>query len=198
MYPFLETICAEFGVPNNLDFHQERLDRTLYHFHAVAKINIKELLEPIDIETAPKTKIRMVYNLEGKHVITQEAYQKRQIANIKLVDIGNRAYDFKYADRKWIYALLEEAGSDEIIMVKDGLVTDSSIANLAFFNGAQWVTPERPLLEGTRRAALLAKGVIHPATIPATELHGFRNVKCINAMTGWNESPALDTSIISG
>lgn len=198
MSPFIETILAEFGIPQNLFFHQARLNKTIAHFNGVPGIDIEQALKGVTIGTAPKTKVRLSYNEEGILEIAQEAYTKKEINSIRLVDIGNREYDFKYADRKWIYTLLAEAGTDEIIMVKNGLITDSSIANLAFFDGEHWFTPSSPLLKGTRRAALLEQQTIKPISIQAASLQDFISFKCVNAMMGWEDSPALDINLISG
>ena len=49
---------------------------------------------------------------------------------------------------------------DDILIVKNGLLTDTSIANIALYDGNDWYTPLHPLLKGTKRAELLDKGVL--------------------------------------
>jgi len=47
--------------------------------------------------------------------------------------------------------------ADEVVFIKNGMVTDCSIGNLLFFDGHEWITPYIPLLKGTQRAFLLDK-----------------------------------------
>ena len=44
--------------------------------------------------------------------------------------------------------------------MKQGLLTDTSIANIALSDGTHWYTPAHPLLKGTKRAALLEEGIL--------------------------------------
>ncbi len=46
------------------------------------------------------------------------------------------------------------------LCVKNGLVTDCTIGNLVFFDGTGWVTPDQPLLKGTKRQALLDRKLV--------------------------------------
>ena len=46
------------------------------------------------------------------------------------------------------------------LIVKDGYLTDTSIANIALYDGYTWFTPAHPLLRGTKRAELLNKQLI--------------------------------------
>ena len=52
--------------------------------------------------------------------------------------------------------------ADDIIIVKNGLVTDSFYANLAFLKNGIWFTPETPLLLGVQRQFLLSQKTIQP------------------------------------
>ena len=64
----------------------------------------------------------------------------------------------------------------------NGLITDSSTANLLYYNGNQWLTPTFPLLKGTQRAKLLEQEKIQVADIRPSDLHNFKKVRLINAM----------------
>lgn len=198
MSPFIETILAEHGVAQNILFHQVRVNKTLHDFHSDAAIDIVQALNKLALAPIPKAKIRLLYNEEGIIEITQDAYQRKEIQSVSLVEIGARTYPHKYADRKWIYALLAEAGTDEMIMVKNGHITDTSIANLAFHDGTNWYTPASPLLEGTRRAALIQQMIVTPIPIPLSSLHQFTSFKYFNSLISWNESPVLDMRLVVG
>ena len=106
-------------------------------------------------------------------------------------------YDFKFEDRGWITSLLNTAGTDEIIMCADGVVKDASYANILFFDGANWYTPEDPLLDGTRRAQLLIEGKIQLMDIRLSDLKKFDQVKFINALMSWEESPTFQVDGIN-
>lgn len=91
-------------------------------------------------------------------------------------------YAYKSADRAGLNALLRTAGTDDIIIVKDGLVTDSAIANLVFESPQGLFTPRVPLLEGVQRAHLLQQNVIMPIDIRVDDLRRYEKVHFINAM----------------
>ena len=51
----------------------------------------------------------------------------------------------------------KKALNDEIIIIKNGLVTDTSIANIAILYEGKWLTPKTPLLYGTTRSRYLIR-----------------------------------------
>ena len=95
-------------------------------------------------------------------------------------------YRHKYADRSCIEHLMTGIPADDILIVREGLVTDTSYANIAFFDGAHWLTPSSPLLPGTARARLLDEGRIHPEEIRIADLGRFSMVVLMNAMLGFD------------
>ena len=74
---------------------------------------------------------------------------------------------------------------DEILIEKDGYLTDTSIANIAFYDGEQWVTPAIPLLKGTMRQKLLDEGFLQTRNIKKEELTHYTQVALTNAMIGF-------------
>ena len=80
--------------------------------------------------------------------------------------------------------------------MKNGLLTDTSIANIALYDGNDWCTPLHPLLKGTKRAELLDKGVLKEKEIKKEELSSFSAVRLFNAMIGWGaiEFPVANVS----
>ena len=196
MSRFIETILAVQGVPVPLEYHQERVDRTLRDWDSSFRIDIREALESVAIPPFEKSKIRVEYGLKGLDCIKVTEYLMKSIGSIGLVDVGDREYRYKYADREWIYSMVEDSGCDEIVMVKDGFVTDASIANLAFYDGSQWITPDTPLLSGTRRRYLLDAGVLHEAPVRLEDLPRFTKLRLVNAMIPWEESPDLPIDLL--
>ena len=69
----------------------------------------------------------------------------------------------------------------------NGLLTDTSIANIALWDGRQWHTPARPLLKGTRRAELLDNGILTEHDIPVEKIWTYRKIRLFNAMLHFGE-----------
>lgn len=193
---FIETILAENGTPKALSLHQERLNATILDHGGSLGFDLNAAMQNMDIPNDGKYKIRVTYDLLSIHHIEVIPYKIKVCRSFKLVDIRGNDYRYKFADRKWIYTMLDTAGTDEIIMVKDGMITDASIANLAFFDGETWQTPVAPLLKGTRRASLLQEGKIKPALITPDMLSRYSSFKLINAMIDWEESISYSTALI--
>jgi 4-amino-4-deoxychorismate lyase len=198
MSRFIETILAENGIVSPLEYHQERVDRTLRDWDATLRLDLREALESVAVPPFEKSKIRVEYGVGGLECIQVSEYRIKNIQSIGLAAIGDREYRYKYADREWIYSLVGDSGCDEVVMVKDGFVTDASIANLAFYDGRQWITPDTPLLSGTRRRYLLDAGVLHEAPVRIEDIRRFTKIRLVNAMIPWDESPDLPIGIVMG
>lgn len=89
----------------------------------------------------------------------------------------------------------QKQSCDDILIVKNGFVTDSSISNIIFFDGYKWVTPDTPLLKGTMRQFLLEAAEIKEETITVQNLTTFTSFRLINAMLGF-DGPEIDVSKI--
>ena len=74
------------------------------------------------------------------------------------------------------------ADCDDILVVKKGQISDSFYANVVFWDGKEYITPDTPLLPGTMRASLLNKGLIREDSISPDDLSKFAGIKLINAM----------------
>jgi len=81
----------------------------------------------------------------------------------------------------------KKGSTDEILIVQNTLITDTSIANIAFFDGERWLTPKEPLLIGTTRARLLDEQKIFEQDINVADLHKFTAFALMNAMIGFDE-----------
>lgn len=194
MFPFFETIRYINGIAENLFFHQLRIDNTLLQLNGNKSI---QLLTVITSQTNKPSidnlvyKCRVKYNIEGDTLVTFEPYSIKEIKSLSIKDIGDNNYNFKYTNRDWLISMLKESHSDEIILTQKGLVKDATYANLAFYDGVHWITPDKPLLYGTRRAQLLTEGIIIEQPIHIHDLSRFKYVKLINAMMRWEESPMI-------
>lgn len=115
-------------------------------------------------------------------------YQIRPVHSLQLVRGGQIEYRRKRADRSELNALFACRGeADDVLIVRGGLLTDTSIANIALGDGTGWYTPASPLLEGTQRACLLDAGMIRPLDIHADDLFRFQKIRLFNAMIDFGE-----------
>lgn len=112
----------------------------------------------------------------------------REIRSLKLVEDNEIDYSFKSTDRAPLNRLTARKGDcDEVLIVKKGLLTDTSFTNVAVFDGERWLTPRHPLLLGTKRASLLERQVIKEADISVETLMNAQKVSLINAMIDLGE-----------
>lgn len=198
MSQFFESICINDGVAENLHFHQARVNKTLNAFDASQySIDLTKIIQQLVLPTLGLFKLRISYDLNGNYEAKYNPYQYKQINDFALVDIKGHRYDYKYANRDWINEALAQSGKDEIIMHDDGLIKDCSYTNIVFFDGANWYTPESPLLEGTQRANLIQEGIITPKALYVSEVPNFQKFKCINAMIHWDIAVEYKIDLIS-
>ena len=133
-------------------------------------------------------KARVVYGEQGVEAVEYAPYFIRNINSLQVVEDDTITYGYKSTDRSRLNALVAQKGNcDDIIIVKHGLLTDTSFTNLAIFDGKHWVTPRHPLLPGTKRAALLDKGMIQEADITLEDLRNANKVSLFNAMIEFGE-----------
>lgn len=182
---FVETIKIKEGKVQSIAYHQARLERTVQHFfpqlcHTFMP-SLEELLKPK--ESMKLYKARVVYGESGVETVEYAPYTMRTIDSLQVVADETIEYSFKSLDRLRLNALSARKGScDEIVIVKHGLVTDTSFTNIAIYDGCRWVTPKHPLLPGTKRACLLDNGIIQEADITLQDLKKAQSIRLFNAM----------------
>ncbi|MCE7073273.1 aminotransferase class IV family protein [Dyadobacter sp. CY327] len=192
-----ETICCENRELKNLAYHEARLNRTRHELWGYSDYwNLSELLIIPDNVENTLYKCRVSYSQEIE-VIKWEPYAYRNIRKIRRVYHDAIDYRYKYEDREELNTLFaQQNDADEILIIKNGLVTDSLYGNVAFYNGITWVTPNSPLLPGTQRAFLLESGVIKEERISEDDLAYFSKIRLFNAMIGWENAVELGMDCI--
>jgi len=85
----------------------------------------------------------------------------------------------------------QKGDHSEILMIKDGLVTDCFYYNVALYSDA-WYTPEDCLLPGTMRAYLLEEGIIKKAKITLEDIPSYSKICLYNALNPF-DNVVLDT-----
>jgi 4-amino-4-deoxychorismate lyase len=181
----LETIKINHGQPQFLNYHQQRFDharRSLYQCHD--HINLADLLQ--DIPTDGIYRCRIIYRQQVER-IEYLPYQPRYLSRFKLIIDDEIDYSYKWLQQDRLQQLFKlRAAADDIIIIKQGKVTDTSIANIAFFNQDHWITPKSPLLHGTTRQRLLQEGTMKERDIPMAEVAKFSKIALLNAMLGFH------------
>lgn len=178
----LETIKIAEGEIANLPYHQDRCDQSRQTlFQSTDILNLASVIQP------PQTglyRCRILYG-EKLHSIEYIPYVQKEINSLKIVP-SNIDYALKYANRDALNTLLQSNKEvDEVIIEKEGYLTDITIANIAFYDGEQWFTPENPLLKGTMRAKLINEGFLQQREIRKEDLNNYTQVALINAMLGF-------------
>jgi len=192
-----ETICVQHGIPQHLAWHEQRMTlarKERWNNHTPVELG-KLLVVPQEFSTG-FVKCNIHYGPEIQQVRFAE-YEKRIIRSLKLIDGSGIDYHLKYSDRSALDSLLAlRENCDEIIIVIDGFVTDTSMANLIFTDGLYWFTPARPLLKGTRRNRMVAGGGLIEKEIPVADLYRYAGCKLINAMRDPDEEILIPSSEI--
>lgn len=196
MKKFIESVRMQNGKAALLELHQRRFDLTrLAHYGVLPAIDLSAAITqfvasgPGDIRSG-FCKLRITYSREIE-TMEAEKYTPRSPASVALVEADRLEYRFKYADRSGLDSLRDRvAVGSEPLIVQNGLVTDGIYANLCFFDGAKWLTPEQPLLAGVARAVALASGVIVPEKILARDVEQgrFTKIRLINCMNWFAEA----------
>lgn len=183
MYLLFETIRLQDGELQNLEYHESRLNTSRKELFQVSDkiVLYQQIAVPEDCKQGI-FKCKVVYGI-GIQYITFEPYIARKIKSLRLVEDNTITYNFKYTDRDRLDELLIKRGEcDEILIVKNGFVTDTSFSNIVFYDGSDWVTPTTPLLHGIMRSYLLDKKYILAKEIKLSNIKVFQKARLINAM----------------
>ena len=129
------------------------------------------------------SKLRFVYDEAGIHDLTCTPYTRKEILSLRLVYDNNITYPYKSVDRSMLNELKKQQGDcDEILIIRDNHLTDTSYTNVALYDGQQWFTPSTPLLPGTMRQSLLDKGMLQEREILVSDIPQYQQISLFNAM----------------
>lgn len=196
MYRLIESICVREGNFQRLPLHEARINRTLAALQLERRWVLNEALAKVHLPPSGLFKCRVVYTADDAKVELQP-YTICAITSLKMVEANDLEYQHKWENRGRLYALWQQRGfCDDVLIIKNGMVTDTFYANVVFRKGEQWFTPDTFLLQGTMRQALLATGKISETKIRATDLHQFDTFKPINALMEWNAPESHVSNIL--
>lgn len=184
MYPLFETLCIDNGRIRNAEWHRRRFETSYGSLYRHCPTY--SLFDNTHISSEYNTgifRLRISYN-ESSTKTEIEPYITKNITRLKVWAVApSFDYSLKYTDRSVINNLFSQRGCcDDVLIIKDGMVTDTSVCNIVFFDGQKWITPSTPLLCGTARARLLADGTIEERPVAESDIHKFEAFRLINAL----------------
>ena len=176
---YFETIkCDDYEI-FNLDYHNKRVANTIG-----LNLNLQEYVYPISAELL---RCKVIYDKNEILDVSYFPYNKREIKSFKLVFDDEITYSKKYLDRNSLDKLFEKrAEFDEIIIIKNKIVTDTSIANIAIFYENMWITSKNCLLAGTTRNRLIEEKKLIEKDICISMLKKASKIALMNAMIGFD------------
>jgi 4-amino-4-deoxychorismate lyase len=187
-----ETIKGENGNLRNLHYHSERMNNA-----RKILLNSKNEIDLLAHLSVPENcnkgvfKCRVEYN-NCIQKIEFIPYKIKKIETLQLVVDDEINYNFKYTDRSRFEELKKQTKANDILIMKNGFITDTSFSNIVFFDGTDWITPSAPLLHGTKRKELLEKGMIIEKEIRQGDLKNFTKAKLVNAMMDMENSAEIE------
>ncbi len=194
----VETIKILDGEIFNIDYHSSRFNKTrkeLFNKGPVVDLSTKIIIPAYAGNGLFKCRIEYDDHIRK---IDFHPYKIKRIRTLKLVEAGDLDYSYKFINRSGINTLLEQKnGCDDILMVKDGIITDTSYANIIVRgNDRIWYTPSGFLLRGTKREYLLNRGLIREKIITPASLKRFRELRLINSMLDIDDTDSIPVRTI--
>ena len=189
----LESIRIENRRLHNIDLHNKRFNNALKHLYGKNDfVFLEKLIEIPENLNIFRYKCRVTTNGdELKYEI--HPYNQRKINTLKVVHFNNINYKYKTTERELLdEAYAQRENCDDIVIIKNGMISDSWAANIILFDGKNWVTPSSPLLKGTQREYLLINKIISEKNIHFDDLVCYKSIKLINAMVRFNEADEID------
>lgn len=182
MSRLVESIKIQDGKICNLKFSNLRFNNARRQVFGVeTEINLADKINIPDSYKQGIVKCRILYGA-SIDAVEFEHYRVKYIQSLRIVHDDTADYTYKWADRGWLNELLKQKGNcDDILIVKDGFVTDTSHTNIIFYDGENWVTPATFLLNGTQRQKLLSEGKISEKEIKTKDIFNYPKARAINA-----------------
>lgn len=202
MCRFIESIKVKDRSFQNVEWNNKRFNDTRKAFYGEdSHIDISDLISIPDFVDNEIYKCRILY---GKSIgtVTFEKYIPKNVNTLKLVSFSlaqslisekntNKKgsdyiydnYSYKYQNRQLLNFLSEyRDGADDILIVRDGFITDTSFSNVVLLKDGTWYTPDTYLLNGTCRQRLLHEKKIKEASVNIENIDDYDEIRLINAM----------------
>lgn len=187
MYQFIESIKIEDQKIFLLEYHQHRVNETFLHFGKEGSLDLEKIFKHLQHDEDGLYKLRIVYDLDKNYKTQLIPYAIPEIDDFQLVENNCFDYPFKFEDRKEFEKMKNKAKTEEIIIVKNNHITDTSYTNLLFLKDKQWYTPTTYLLNGVQRQFLLKNKKIKEMEITLQNLKEFSHFQLINALNDFDD-----------
>jgi 4-amino-4-deoxychorismate lyase len=172
---YFETIKCDDYTVFNLEYHVKRVAKTIG-----ININLSDYIYP---PSSKLLKCKVIYTQEKIVDVQYQEYKKRDIKSFKIIHNDNIKYSKKELERSALDNLFaKKEKCDEIIIVKNGIVTDTSIANIAVFYEDIWYTSKMYILEGTTRSRYIDNNLLIQKNISLEMLENCEKIALMNAM----------------
>lgn len=194
-YPIFETIAILDGKPQNLKYHQARMNEAMKdYFHQANPFALENIIQVPKEYQSGLVRCRIDYNKKAYKMLFA-AYQRREIKSYQCVYLDKLYYRFKYSNRSDFEKI--KTNKDEVIIIQNNKVTDCCIGNLLFFKENIWYSPKDYLLKGTQLSRLLAENKVVLKEILAEDITQYEQIMMINAMNPFDVSRAIPTQQIA-
>ena len=187
MSQFIESIKIEDQEVFLLELHQKRVNATFAHFGMENSIDLAKIIKDLKIDEDGFFKLRIVYDLNRNYKTQLIPYAVAEIDSFQLVENNTYDYAFKFEDRKEFERMKTKAKTEEIIIVKNNCITDTSYTNLLFLKDEKWYTPSTYSLNGVMRQHLLATSKIKETEITLQNIKEFTHFQLINSMNDFDD-----------
>jgi len=178
MFKYFETIKIDNFKVFNLDYHEQRFNNTRAKLYNLKPIQLKSLINPPSNQLL---RCKLIYNKDIIN-ISYYPYKPRDIKSFKFIQ-SDIKYQYKELNRDKIDILYNQKNqNDEIIIVDNNLIKDTSIANIALLIDGIWYTPSNPLHFGTTRERYLREKKIVPAMLSIDDFKNASSIALMNAM----------------
>ena len=193
---FSEVICIDDGQPMYMSYHLKRMEKTIRDIYG--KPMPKLQLEIPNEARKGRFKCRVEYD-DTIRLVDFSPYMQKVRKSVAIVFDDNICYKYKSTDRRQLEHLVMHAKTDDVIIVRNGMITDASYCNLVFedYDGNLF-TPADVLLHGTCRQRLIDIGIVKERPIRANELRRYKMVFFINSMMGIHEAQRMAVEQIIG
>jgi len=187
MSRFIESIKVEDQKIFLTELHQKRMNDTFSNFGKECKIDIYSLFVNLKHDEDGLYKFRIEYDLDNNFKTQIVPYAISEHDDFELVIDNEIDYTFKSADRTQFQKLKNDSGADEIIIVKENQITDTTYSNLLFLKDKTWFTPKTYLLNGVMRQSLLDSKKIKETEITIDNIKEYSHFQLINALNDFDE-----------
>jgi 4-amino-4-deoxychorismate lyase len=191
-----ETVLIRSSKPVNEFYHTQRFNQARKHFWDLPPADLfgKISLRHLNPDLQYRCRIEYTRNIEAEKI---EPLSVRVCNSLKIVVADDIDYSFKYCRREKLELLYtKKENADDVLIIKDNFITDSSIANIVFSDGQKFFTPSTPLLKGTQRAYLIDSGIIQEETLTTNDLKYFKFWQIINALNPFDKKRFVDIQLI--